>query len=187
MSQIKSIILAAGQGTRLKPYTDDCPKSLVEIGGKTLLKHQTDVLKICGIEDITVISGYREEQIKALGFKIISNSNFETTNMVFSMMCASSLFDGSSDLLISYGDIVFEPKIIEAILACQAPMSTVVDEAWLRLWKLRVEDPLSDAETLKMDIDQNITELGKKPPRTNQKSYNQTFEVIPLFVNQFQE
>ena len=46
----RAVILAAGQGTRLRPLTDHCPKCLVEFAGKTLLEQQVNVLKSCGID-----------------------------------------------------------------------------------------------------------------------------------------
>mgnify|MGYP003976812269 FL=1 len=49
---MRAIILAAGQGTRLAPHTDDRPKCLVELSGQTLLSRQLSVLTALGVEDI---------------------------------------------------------------------------------------------------------------------------------------
>ena len=63
---MKAIILAAGQGTRLRPYTDERPKCLVELGGKALLDHQIASLRAAGIDDICVATGYRSDLIDAM-------------------------------------------------------------------------------------------------------------------------
>lgn len=160
---MKALILAAGQGTRLRPLTDSKPKCLVELGGKSLLQHQVDVMRRVGLPEPTVIAGYRADQIEALGLPTLINSKYETTNMVSTLMCAASLLDGSDDVLVAYGDIVYEPRVLEAIMTCPDSLSTTVDRLWLRLWQLRAEDPLEDAETMKIDSDGHITELGKKP------------------------
>jgi choline kinase len=84
--------------------------------------------------------------------------------MVASLMCAAELLDGSDDVLIAYGDIVYEASIVRAMMECQEPICTAVDLEWLKLWRLRMQDPLRDAETLKLAPSGDIRELGK-PPR----------------------
>ena len=64
---MKAIILAAGQGTRLRPLTNDKPKCLVELANKPLLDHQLSVLRYTGINDIHVVAGYRAEQLNRSG------------------------------------------------------------------------------------------------------------------------
>ena len=159
---MRAIILAAGQGTRLRPLTDDRPKCLVELAGKPLLDHQLEVLRSEGVEDITVVAGYREDQIQAPSVRKIINPDFDSTNMVYTLFCAHELMDGSSDLIISYGDIVYEPRVLQALLECRAPICLTIDAKWLDYWRKRMDNPLEDAETLKLDGDR-ILELGKKP------------------------
>ncbi len=161
---MQALILAAGQGSRLRPYTDDRPKALVPLAGYSLLERQLAVFKACGIGDVTVLGGYRAETLStALGVQVILNPAFETTNMVHSLFCAESLFHTAEDLLISYGDIVYEPRVLEALLACDAPLALTVDTEWRSYWELRQEDPLQDAETLKLDATGRLLELGEKP------------------------
>ncbi|RMD91719.1 MAG: phosphocholine cytidylyltransferase family protein [Calditrichaeota bacterium] len=160
---MKTIILAAGEGTRLRPYTLDCPKCLVELGGKPLLIHQVEILKKSGIQDITIVTGYCANKIKALGYKTCHNPNYQVTNMVATLMCANELLDGNEDVLIAYGDILYEPRIVQELLNCNDPLCTSVDLNWLRLWKLRMQDPLIGAETMKFDAAGYIIELGRKP------------------------
>ena len=160
---MKAIILAAGQGTRLRPLTDDRPKCLVELAGKPLLEHQLETLRGAGIEDIHVVAGYRADQIRQPGVTRHINERFAETNMVATLFAAEQELTGESDLIISYGDIVYEPRVLEALLACGAPVCLTVDRAWRRYWADRMEDPLSDAETLKLKDGDRVVELGKKP------------------------
>ena len=60
---MKSIILAAGEGKRLRPLTSSLPKAMIDICGITLLQRQINTMKDCGIEDIIVITGYKSELI----------------------------------------------------------------------------------------------------------------------------
>ena len=65
---MKVIILAAGQGTRLRPYSDNIPKCMVEMAGKPLLLHQLDSMKACKIsmDDVAIVGGYKIDILKKL-------------------------------------------------------------------------------------------------------------------------
>lgn len=158
-----AFILAAGRGARLRPITDRIPKCLVELAGHSLLERQCSALRRAGIDDIHVLTGYRAAAIEALGYPTVHNPDFATTNMVATLFCARAHMTGTADLVIAYGDIVFEPRIACALLAEDAPLATTIDRGWRRYWSLRMEDPLSDAETLRLSRDGDIVEIGKPP------------------------
>lgn len=157
------IILAAGQGTRLRPYTDDRPKCLVELQGRPLLHRQLDVLRAKGLSDITLIAGYRADRLLDQGVDVVLNPRFAETNMVSTLFCAEARMVEGQDLLIAYGDIIYQPSVLESLLATDAPLAIAIDREWRRFWEIRMEDPLADAETLKLDNNDCIVELGRKP------------------------
>lgn len=159
----RAIILAAGEGQRLRPLTDSKPKCLVPLAGEPLLERQAAVLRRCGIDDIEVVTGYRSENIADLGFSCTKNEDYATTNMVSTLFCAHESMLQSGDLVVSYGDIVYQSDIMEKLLACDDEVCVVVDRQWRKTWDLRFDDPLSDAETLIVDENGYISELGKKP------------------------
>ena len=154
---MKVIILAAGQGTRLRPLTDHCPKCMVEVNGKSIIERQLDTMHSCGIEDkdITIIAGYRndvlKEKFKDTEINFIVNEEYENTNMVCSLMCARSLMEAEDDILISYGDIIYNKEVLGKILQSEENMSVIVDDGWYEYWSARCENPLDDAETLMSD------------------------------------
>tara|TARA_B110000093_G_C12958707_1_gene406100 strand:+ start:1136 stop:1879 length:744 start_codon:yes stop_codon:yes gene_type:complete len=159
---MKTIILAAGQGTRLRPLTDTRPKCMVELLGKPLVKHQLDMLNSKGIYDIYVATGYLENkidypQIKGKYF----NPRYDKTNMVVSLFSALEVMEGD-DLLITYGDIVYSDTVIEQVFNNDSEIGVVVDKDWRNYWEARMENPLDDAETLKVNVNGDIIELGKK-------------------------
>ena len=159
----RAIILAAGQGTRLRPLTDDRPKTLVELVGRTLLQHQLDVLRACAVNEVHVATGYCGHMIESLGLPTTLNPDFDSTNMVESLFCARSFLQPGEDLVIGYGDIVYEQDNLAAVLESRAEIALMIDLEWRQLWSLRQEDPLEDAETLVLDEQGNVKELGKKP------------------------
>lgn len=160
---MKAIILAAGEGTRLRPYTTDRPKCLVELGGRPLLAWQIDALRAAGVDEIVAVTGYLADQVAAFGLPTRENPRYAETNMVASLMFAREDLAGDTDVLIAYADILYEPGIVEALMASEADLATTIDLEWRKLWDQRMADPLADAETLKLDGGGRILELGKKP------------------------
>ena len=159
----QALILAAGQGTRLRPLTEDRPKCLVPLLGKTLLERQISVLKQAGITDIHIVAGYRADQIEAVAESSSINERYASTNMVATLFSAQDYFPRHGDLLICYGDIVYQYENLQALLSGSDEIDLMIDSHWRQYWELRLEDPLEDAETLMLDDSGFVTELGKKP------------------------
>ena len=159
---MKVIILAAGQGTRLRPLTDNKPKCMVELLGKPLIQHQIETLRRNGINDIHIATGYLEKKIDFENTTKHFNPKYASTNMVYTLFCAETAMQGD-DLLIAYGDIVFNDKVLKKVIQSNSDISVVIDKDWKKYWSARMENPLKDAETLKIDDKNNIKELGKKP------------------------
>lgn len=160
---LTAVVLGAGEGTRLRPHTLDRPKCMVRLADRPLLLHIVDSLHRAGVDDIRVVTGYRAEQIEKLGLPTFHNPDYDRTNMVVSLMAAAEVLESGADVIVSYADIVYEPRVAAALIACDAPVSIAVNTAWRELWDLRMEDPLKDAETLKLDAEDNVVELGRKP------------------------
>lgn len=160
---MKAIILSAGKGTRLRPYTDDRPKCMVSLAGRPLLHWQLDTLRSADISNITIVGGYLAGKLDAPETTLVVNEQYDVTNMVSTLFCAKSQMLPEEDLLICYGDIVYEDKVLESLLASDAEISLAADLDWHRLWSLRMDEPLSDAETFRMGSDCRVVELGKKP------------------------
>ncbi len=159
---MRAILLAAGRGSRLSPYTDDRPKAMVELGSRPLFHYQLEVLNRAGIQDITVLTGYKGSRIAHphVDFKRVENPRWNETNMVASLDCASSLLTG--DVIVSYADIVYQTSVVETLLASSADISVLVDTGFRSYWEMRFDDPLCDVESLKMDGSHNIVKIGDK-------------------------
>ena len=162
---MKLIILAAGQGVRLRPYTDHQPKCMVPFQEKPIIDRILETAQQCGIENVAVVTGYQKSKLEThlsnRNIQFFHNPDFDKTNMVTSLFCAQEAM--TDDIIISYSDIVYTQPVLNALLEAKGKISVVVDKDWRRLWEIRMENPLLDAETLKLDADGNIIELGKKP------------------------
>ena len=157
---MKAIILAAGQGERLRPLTNETPKCMVDFFGKSILERQVDIFTKCGVSDICVVVGYCENKINFQNITKYKNEQFMTTNMVESLFCVKDKLTDS--VIVSYGDIVFESQIIEKLINSVHDISVVVDNGWKDYWETRFENPLDDAESLVIGEDGFIVDIGQK-------------------------
>jgi len=161
---MKAIVLAAGQGTRLRPLTNDIHKCMVEYQNKPIIDYILEAMKECNITDIAVVNGYKkdvlEDYLKNQNLNFYTNKEFEKTNMVSTLFCAKDFMD--DDLIISYADIVYKKEILDKLIDSKDDFSVVVDRKWQELWSQRMENPLEDVETLRIN-DGQIVELGKVP------------------------
>ena len=159
------IVLSAGMGSRLMPYTENLPKCLVKLGDLPILGHQLNLYQKVNIpnESITIVGGYLYEKLNTYNLNLIKNENYEKTNMVYSLFCTLDKLEIKDDLIISYGDIVYEERVLRKLIASNNPITVVADESWRDLWELRMENIIDDAETFKYDDQLNIIEIGRRP------------------------
>ena len=159
---MKVIILAAGSGRRLRPYTANRPKCLVEVSGHKLLTSQLSILRSKKeISETIIVGGYKAEMLYSYADKLVVNKRYAQTNMVYSLF--SAIDDISGDILISYGDIVYDVSILEQLINFEGAIGVAIDNRWREYWSLRFEDPLKDAETLRIDAESHIVDIGGRP------------------------
>jgi choline kinase len=157
---MKAIILAAGRGSRLHPYTKNTPKCLTELAGETLIGRQIKTLRECGIDEIVIVTGFMAHKLVLPDTKQVFNPFWATTNMVESLFCAKEFFD--DDIFVSYSDIIYESRNLKALIESPHAVSVLVDRQWQVYWEHRFKDPLSDAESLIMDDEGCILDIGQK-------------------------
>jgi choline kinase len=152
----------------------------------SLLDRNVRTLSEAGVGDQLVVTGYMANRIEALGLETVYNSAYDETEMVHSLFCAADQFPTSRDLIISYGDITYKQPIVEQLLACQKPLCVVVDRAWQQLWHQRFNDPRDDAETLRVNKDDQIKEIGGEPEKITEieGQYIGLFKIRNDYINE---
>lgn len=160
---MKAIILAAGQGTRLKKYTENLPKGMLSFMGKTIIERQIEMYRSCGIDKIIVVRGFAADKIQYGGVTYYMNEDYANTNMVESLMVAEREFD--DDIILSYSDILFEEQMLRSMMASAADFAVAVDDDWKKYWQERYGRVDFDTESLSIDKDENIIELGLENPK----------------------
>ena len=110
---MNAIILAAGMGTRLRPLTNDRPKCLVAVNGVPMVERQIQFLKEKGIDDITLISGYKAEALDFLkdkyGVDIVFNNRYDTCNNINSLYIVRNCFH---DTYVLEGDVYMDKNVL---------------------------------------------------------------------------
>jgi choline kinase len=155
---MKAIILAAGKGSRLGSVTKNIPKGMLEVFGKTLIERQIEIYRNCGIEDITIVTGYKNEIINYSNVDYILNQNYATTNINESLFCASKKLN--DEVIISYTDIIFEQKIIQQMLEFSGDIGIAVNLNWRKNYEGRNFHPKSEAENVLIE-NETICEIRK--------------------------
>lgn len=159
---MKAIILAAGRGSRMKNMTDDRPKCLVELRGKSLLEWQLEALRGAGISEISIVTGYKRELLSDRGLIEFHNSKWSETNMVSSLACASEWLENET-CVVSYSDIFYDASAVKTLMNSSAKLAVTYDPNWQELWRKRFGNPLLDAETFRINQDGTLCEIGNKP------------------------
>jgi choline kinase len=124
------MVLAAGAGRRLRPYTDTLPKALVPVDDETTILDLTlsNFSKV-GLKDVAVIVGYKSEAVEnrkkdlesrhGVNLELIFNDKAEEWNNAYSLWCARDLF--SQGFLLANGDTVHPVGVQETLLANRGP------------------------------------------------------------------
>ncbi|GLU30928.1 phosphoenolpyruvate mutase [Trinickia caryophylli] len=122
-----AVVLAASRGRGLEAVTEDKPKVMLPVAGKPLLRWLVDAFKQQGVNDITVVGGYRADAIDRAGIKLVLNEQHAHTGELASLACA---IDGiSGDAVISYGDLLFRHYILRDLVENDASFTVVVDSS----------------------------------------------------------
>lgn len=166
----RAILIAAGRGKRLGPHTEEIPKCMVQVGSRPILGWVWRALEAVGVEELVVIRGYRgdvlESFVKTLVPKVtfVDNTEWQTNNVLLSMMCARQYLDQPTYL--TYSDIIFTPAVTRAAAASTAEIGLVIDRDFRSIYEGRTEHPLDEGEVSDLMPDGSVARVGKKalPP-----------------------
>ncbi len=129
-----AVILAAGVGERLRPLTEDRPKALVEVAGRSIIDRTIDSLVAYGVRRVIVATGYREDALRTAlrdapcEVHFCPNPDFaDTQNMVSLALCAAAVGDGSFFKLD--GDVIFPTEVLARLDASEAALAVAVDSS----------------------------------------------------------
>ena len=123
--ETSAIVLAASRGRDLDELTVDRPKAMIPVAGTPLLRRMADRFKRSGINDITVVGGYRADAIDVAGLDVVVNEHWEASDELASLDCALDRM--GDDTLVVYGDLLFRGYILDILLERGGDLVAVVD------------------------------------------------------------
>jgi histidinol-phosphate/aromatic aminotransferase/cobyric acid decarboxylase-like protein/choline kinase len=131
---MKALILAAGYGNRMRPLTDRTHKTLLQVGGKTIIRRILDGLSDNGVTEVCVVTGYRADELethlrdhfKDFTFQFVRNERYPETNNIYSMALAFEQMTLESDLLLIESDLIYEPAVIRRAIDSPFPNVALV-------------------------------------------------------------
>lgn len=122
--KMKAVILAAGVGSRIKPLTDNCPKSLLKVAEEHILERMINHILKCEIQEIVFVLGYLDHQIEGfvkekypdLNVHFILNKKYEETNTGYSLMLTETALNGEGFIKFD-ADVVFDIGVLRRLIA----------------------------------------------------------------------
>ena len=123
-----AVILAAGMAKRLRPLTDNTPKCLLDVKGRSLLERSMDAIMAAGVRDFVIVTGYLNHMIEnfvkehygdSIRVTFIHNALYDSTNNIYSLWLAGQAVAGKEFLLLD-SDLLYDPQIVKNVLASKA-------------------------------------------------------------------
>ena len=156
------------------PYTDEMPKCLVPVAGRSILEWQLVALRQSGVEEAVIICGYLADVLKerlrepgarhGCTIRFVDNRDFENNNILHSLFCARTELAGA--VYLTYSDIVFTPAVVRALADAEGEICLTIDRDFTLIYEGRTEHPLSEAEVADLDAHGHVRRVGKRalPP-----------------------
>lgn len=179
---MQALILAAGTGSRLKPYTLTVPKCMVPVDEVPMIERAIDALVAAGIKKLGIGLGYKSEvlkefisktfnenRLKGMKIEFIENPVYDKTNNIYSLYLAKTFFEKDDTILLE-SDLVYNPEIISDLVNSKDENLAVVShfQNWM------------DGTVTILDNDNNILDfIGKK--NQNPSDVDKYYKTVNIY------
>ncbi|HMI93145.1 MAG TPA: phosphoenolpyruvate mutase [Polyangiales bacterium] len=126
-NEVSALVLAASKGD-FGDLVKDRPKAMLRLRGKPILTWHTDAFRRQGIRRIGAVRGYCKQAIDLADIQYFDNENHASTGELASLYTAREFLRG--DVVVAYGDIVFDEFILRNLLSQRGDISIAVDGGW---------------------------------------------------------
>ena len=159
---MKAIILAAGEGSRMGKLTQNIPKPLVMVNGKSIIERQLSILKQNKILDVIIVTGSHNEKFNFKNVVYVNDLEHKKHDTLGSLITARDYMN--DEIIITYADQIFDEKIMESVIDFKGDIGITVDLDWEKNYVNRDQHPKSEAENILingneiLEIRKNISE-----------------------------
>ena len=174
---MKAIILSAGYGSRLGNFTNELPKSLVDINGKSIIKRQIETFRNNGIKDIIVIVGPNKDKFQLNDIEYVVDKNFHEHEQLGSLMVANKHFQ--NDIVISFGDVIVDGNIMKQVIESTYDIGVAIDLKWEKNYENRTQHPKSEAD-LALIRSNKLTKIKKNLDSVENHQLGEFLGIIKL-------
>ncbi|NSW90068.1 MAG: phosphocholine cytidylyltransferase family protein [Firmicutes bacterium] len=169
---MKAVILAAGIGSRLRPITDNTPKTLVKVNGKPIINYILDAIQSVGIYDVIICNGYKAAKLvnhcrtyyPDINFIFVENKEYDSTNNMYSFYLAKDYLD--DDIILMNADVVFDKDILKGMILQHNTMVAVERGRYL-------------GESMKIIVEQGIIK-GISKEFSAEQSYGTSIDIYKI-------
>ena len=155
---MKAIILAAGEGSRMGKLTQNIPKPLVMVNGKSIIERQLSILKQNKILDVIIVTGSHNEKFNFKNVVYVNDLDHKKHDTLGSLITARDYMN--DEIIITYADQIFDEKIMESVINFKGDIGIAVDLDWEKNYVNRDQHPKSEAENVLINGNE-ILELRK--------------------------
>ncbi len=177
---MKTLILAAGLGRRMKPLTDGCHKSLLEVeSDQTILGRILESLGRRGLTEVVIVTGYRAEDVRnyaetmfpEVNFTFVHNERYRDTNNIHSMALAFEQAEFPEGLLLIESDLIFNDSVLDALDACPRENVAMLDRYL----------PGMDGTVVRMDTTGKIVSVIPGSQQLDGFDFTDTFKTLNIY------
>jgi len=176
---MKAIILAAGYGNRMRPLTDNEHKTLLKINNFTILDNIIDSLINNSVNDIVIVTGYRNKELQKylsknyskITFQYIHNKDYKTTNNIYSLSLAFQKIKIDSDIILIESDLIYDHKIINKLINSNHENVALIDKYHSGM----------DGTVVKLGNDMKIIEVIPPHLQDSNFNFNNKYKTLNIY------
>jgi histidinol-phosphate/aromatic aminotransferase/cobyric acid decarboxylase-like protein/choline kinase len=173
----KAVILAAGVGRRLGPWSGRHPKALLQVGGVPLIERSLLCLRDHGVSHVVLVVGHLQEQMQTfvrdrfpdLRVDYVVSDRYATTNNSYSLWLARDHL--SEDILLLEADLLYVPELIDRLQRGPEPNQMAIARY----------TPSMDGTVVRLDAAGNVSQLIEGKEQGENFDYSDTFKTVNIY------